>query len=308
MPRRLAILGVGSALIVGMLPASPALGAKHSPLVTSLMRSPKLAAKAVERDNGPFPSTGFVLRSSNGYKLFVVGFPDETVAHHAVVGLKAEGPGNLSNYVVRGTVGRRTIKAKIGDLGSIDMTFHPDHRIGHYRPPCHHRHHKVKLGTWRGTVSFTGEGGYTSVSATRARPTWLYAPESCGGASVGPHTNGAWLNNSGRSFFFEAYQNRGPGTTTRFDAAEFESTPGMGIIRVVWTKGSPRAFTYNRHLTKATVKPPAPFDGKATFAGHHGNGQLSGSLSASFVGGPTVSLAGSRTKAYIQYARIWNVF
>lgn len=256
------------------------------------------------RSGRAVPSTGFRLPSSNGYRIFVVGLPKGIAARQDLVALRAETDGAFSTYVVRGDVTARAIKARIGDLGKIDMTFHPHRDTRRVKPRCWSRHFKVRLGTWRGTISFTGESGYTSVIAERAKPTWLYGPRSCETANSDP--TGAWLNNSTRRTFFETYQNGGPGTPTEFTATEFESSDEMGIAREVWTRGSASAFTYNRRLTKAIVDPPAPFGGSATFkqTRRPGKGTLAGDLRASFVGGPTVRLVGRRNAAYIQHGTI----
>jgi hypothetical protein len=262
------------------------------------------AQAGAERSDRPFPSTGFRLKSSNGYRIFVVGLPEGFAAHHDIVGLRAETDGAFSTYVVRGHVTARRIRAQIGDLGKIDMSFHPHAAVRRVSPRCSRRHYKVRSGTWRGTIEFAGESGYTSVSAAQAKPTWLYGPASCETATSDP--DGAWLNNSGPQTFFEAYQNGGPGTATQFSANELESTRQMGISREVWTRGPASAFTYNGRLTRARVEPPAPFAGSAIYkkTTRAGKGTLKGDLSASFPGGPTVSLVGQRNAAYIQHGTI----
>ena len=124
---------------------------------------------------------------------------------------------------------------------------------------------------------------------------------------IDPRFDGAWLHDHTPTSSFDAYQNRGPGTTTRFRADETEFTQSLTIFREVWVKGTPDVFSYNSSLTQATVAPPAPFQGQASFAAtdDRGHGTLSGTLTAVFPGNPTpVSLVGSEGKARIRYAKV----
>jgi hypothetical protein len=302
-------LGIGALTLAAFLTLTVAAHALSSRTLkrAAAPAAPRLQTKARSGQSGPYPSTGFRLQASNGYRIFVVGLPGRTAARHDIVGLRAETDGAFSTYIVRGNVTSKTIKAQIGGLGTIDMSFHRTRGIHHVRPRCAKHPYKVKAGVWRGSIDFTGESGYTTVSATEAKPTWLYGPASCG--SVRGSTTGAWLNNSGRDTHFEAYQNGGPGTRTDFNATVYHSSKRMGIVREVWTHGPADAFTYNGKLTKARVTPPAPFSGSATYrrSGRYGKGTMNGDLSATFPGGSTASLVTRKNAAHFQHAEVREV-
>jgi hypothetical protein len=261
----------------------------------------------------PLRTTGFRVSGTNGYTVFVTWLPAGFAGTPTPqVGIKAITAGAFSTYVVPGTASRTRIEAQFGALGTLDMTFHPSGRLGHYHPRCsgrrYHlkRRYLVKEGTWRGTINFTGEAGYTTVAASQAKPTYLFDPRTCESISGGKGDGGGWLSNAGTSTFFDAYQNGGPGTRTSFRAAEFEPGAAIGIYREVWVTGPPEAFTYNTALTNATVAPPPPFQGQASVQAFGKNriGTLTGTLAASFPGGPTASLTGPDGAAHLEYAKV----
>jgi hypothetical protein len=261
------------------------------------------------RADRPHHATGLRVQASNGYTAFVTGLPKGVIGPTAGVGIKLITSGASATYLVPGTFGRRRIVAQFGDLGSLDVTFHPSGKLGRYHPQCTRSRYRVKKGVWEGSINFTGDGGYTTLAATQAKPTFLFDPQVCESITGGKADGGGWLSVAGQSTFFDAYQNDGRGTSTAFRAAEFESGTPMVISREVWTTGTPQAFTYDNALTNATAQPPPPFQGLATFQSTRRNGfgrdgTFTGSLSASFPGGPTVSLTDPGSSAHIEYANV----
>jgi hypothetical protein len=299
--------GLGALVLMAALATTP--GA-HGSTLTSPKRLAAPSLRPLQRPSThrsePFPSTGFRLRASNGYHIFVTGYPKGAVSHHDEVSLFAKTDGAVAGYTVRGEVTSRRIRADIGTLGSIDMRFHRGKGHRHFRVACSSGRYKGKWGAWRGKVDFTGESGYTAVSASHAKPTWLYEPSGCSSVTTGTGIRGVWLDDISAQTFFDAYQNKGRGTRTQFDATEFEASSGMDIIRQVWTHGSPSAFTYNKRLTKATAIPPAPFAGSVDFTRtrHSRKGTLKGDLTAIFPGTGPVSLVGPKNDARIQHAEV----
>jgi hypothetical protein len=299
---------IGAAILAGTLALAPVAKAANAPIGDwdTASSSERAQAMATHRSR-PYPSTGFRVRGTGGYRIFVTGYPKGTVAHHDVVSLVAEADGALAGYTVRGEVTSKRIKADVGEFGSIDMRFHPRKGHGHFTPTCSSSRYKVKRGRWRGEIDFSGESGYTTVSAKRAKPTWLSEPTGCSSVDTGSGVRGVWLDNISGQTFFDAYQNGGPGTRTQFDATKFEgSSGGVDIVRQVWTDGSPDAFTYNKRLTKASATPPAPFHGSVSFtrSPHSRKGTLEGDLTATFPGTGPVGLVGSKNDASIQHARV----
>src|SRR5581483_1411243 len=80
--------------------------------------------------------------------------------------------GNADYYSTSATVSAKAVKAQFGDapeLGSIRMAFHvkKKKRIDH-AGVCKGKATTEKLGAWKGTLTFTGEGGYTHLSVAKA--------------------------------------------------------------------------------------------------------------------------------------------
>jgi len=226
-------------------------------------------------------SNGFRLAGTNGYTIEVVGVQEGEIALPVdLVAVIARARGARVEYVVPGTVSEDTISAQLSAFGSIDMRFEPSGTLGTYRQSCSRTLAKGQEGSWIGTFQFSGENGFTSASATEARPIWpgIGVCEESSVSSGGP---GAWLSVSGpMGFNFDAAQNKGPGTPVEFEASGREQMPGLSIRSEIWIGGSAKTFTYDKRLRHALVRPPAPFSGSARFTRKSGqrHGTWSGSL------------------------------
>jgi hypothetical protein len=299
--RRTAGLGA-LALAASLIVAPAADGLKIASPPRLAPPSPPL--QKVSSHRSVLPSTGFHVRGSNGYRILVDGEPKGAVSHHAEVFVLVETDGAVADYSVRGEVTSNRIKAHVGALGSIDMRFHRRKGSRRYRIPCAGNRNKGEWGIWRGKINFTGESGYTAVSARRAKPIWLFQTNGCSDVETGSGIRGVWLSNISGQTFFDAYQNKGPGTRVQFDATDFEHTDGVDIVRQVWTPGSPKTFRYNKRLTKATATPPAPFGGSVSFTRkrHSRKGILKGDLTATFPGTGPIGLVGVKNDARLRHA------
>jgi hypothetical protein len=80
----------------------------------------------------------------------------------------------------------------------------------------------------------------------------------------------------------------------------FELVEG-GVDAEAPSAAGARAFRWNLETGTATLRPPAPFTGSATFTrhGHDGHGTWKGSLGMPIFGGESVELAGSAFRAFI---------
>lgn len=93
---------------------------------------------------------------------------------------------------------------------------------------------------------------------------------------------------------------RGPHGVSLF-ATLSELREGMSVARGVQLRAGSGAFRWNREKGTATLRPPAPFTGSATFTqnGHNGHGIWRGSLGMPILGGEPVELAGRAFRASI---------
>jgi len=100
-----------------------------------------------------------------------------------------------------------------------------------------------------------------------------------------------------------AAQVRGRGKV-RLLAVESASEGSIGVIRFVKTQADPSVLSVDGILSRATVKPPAPFSGTGAYEQGPGNAKSwTGSLAVSFLGAPHVPLTGAPFLARL--ARGW---
>jgi len=169
---------------------------------------------------------------------------------------------------------------------------------------------------FEGTFEFTGENEYVHLEAAQAEGTVQIYPEPrdcprgrlAGRGSYHPvySDEGATLQAVSRStkrarevLVFDDGQ-RGPHRVALY-ATLGERREGVLVARGVQMRVGPRAFRWNLEKGTATLRPPAPFTGSASFTrhGHDGHGTWKGSLSMPILGGEPVELAGRAFRAFI---------
>jgi hypothetical protein len=270
-------------------------------------------------------SASFSLRGSNGFLVDVTGQGDEVTliaserwAPVATFGPSGQprsaGTGNGASTIYTAPAkgaGPETVEAGLGELGRIAVRFHPSGRrvVSTARQACGRPGRVVRrLGVFVGTISFEGEGGYTTVAATSARgsvgtplPPGCRTPGPTSGAAVassmpiGSAPGGAVLSavdpRTGSGF------RAAPGTGgVSFRArVEERNSDGVTVVRRAQAGAPASAFRFNRSLTWATVTPPAPFSGTARFAARAGV-RWRGSLRVTFPG-LSVPLTGAGFRA-----------
>lgn len=258
----------------------------------------------------------FQFHSSDGYRITVEGY-DATAAIDVA---KKPSYGNKawSTYIARGKVSTTSIRGDFGDLGKVDMRFHPSGPtvLGKRHARCIGPHrYKITRGAFVGTVRFRGEGGYTSARVHRVQgkvvtPRFLFCADTLfpGDGGHKKAKNRAKVTRL-YSFFrsgltamaFSAAERGGKATYL----AEMEQTAGsVGVFRGVSVRASPVTFAFDNALSFAGVTPPAPFSGSGSFQrGPSGVKSWTGSLAVSFPGAPDMPLADPRF--HTQLTRSW---
>ncbi len=249
----------------------------------------------------------FKLRASAGYSIVVVG-GSARGKHPAVVLVLVRGPGGEVTYSAPATaVSATSIQADLGSLGRIDVAYSPSGRSKTARSSCGGGPLRYDAGFFEGTIEFSGEEGYTEVTATRAPidPQFvldLVCPGDVTPTGSGPGLPGAELRvrpQRGDGVSFVAHKNT-PGSRAGFTATVSEKRDGIGIARGVSVRGLPGTFRYRHTLRFASVRPPAPFSGSAVFSrSKHGPAVWSGSLAVDFPGRSNVSLTAGMPHAAI---------
>jgi hypothetical protein len=258
----------------------------------------------------------FRLPAANGYTLQV-----KTEGQLTLVTLSRGHPRSSSTYYVSDSAGDGTIEADLGALGHIDVRFEPSGETKaievrqFHGPRCSVFH---QAGNFTGTISFRGEAGYTAVDAVSAWGTvgpsarglcdGLAARERQEPEPMGRNVERVWVVED------PSLENHNPFSTETESATYFAvlteglrarylvnrvevPTPQLSITRNIDVTGSRSSFSYRSDLRSATLRPPAPFSGEATYSARQG--RLRGDLAVELPGLPPQPLTGPGFEARI---------
>lgn len=225
----------------------------------------------------------------------------------------SRGP-QVAYYAAPAKVTAERVTARFGSLGELDYHFTP-RRQG--RVDCN----GVEEGeaVFEGTFNFTGENGYVQIEAGHAEGSFRIYPEpkncpqkrlarravpyhpsySDEGATLQARA-GSRANGRIREISVFDDGQRGPHKVVVF-ATLAEEREGLTVARGVQLAAGSGAFRWHLEKGTATLRPPAPFSGSATFTrhGHDGHGTWEGSLDMPIFGGEPVELAGGEFRAFI---------
>lgn len=217
--------------------------------------------------------------------------------------------GNASAiYIVRSAkTPADRIAARFPGLGRVSLRMHPMGEAQYLPPFCRGRPSIKQAGIFRGTIRFKGERGFTRALASHARG-YMYRSfkEVCrrsdGDFSDEPipgYLLTAAARSHGGGVLFGAFRSTDESITqgdTYYSALMSERLRGMLIARTAFTRARPDTYVVegpNTRPDSATVTPPAPFSGDASFHWAPGmSGEWSGSLSVDLPGAGTVPLTG----------------
>jgi hypothetical protein len=276
----------------------------------------------------------FSVPGTHGFKVIVLASVEGASSPVRIV---AEDRMGAAEYQTLGTVTSSAINASFGQLGRIALRFHPSGRVLHNHvsgdPECPSG--AAQLGEFTGSLSFRGEGGYTTVSTHRVAggvgaptaPIDHHEELSLGCPNANRHTFIAppgqlppSLHENSSGFRELSAVATGPGETTAFGAAGFslrhsetaatdpesclfvalteELREAVQIARFIAAGGPGRECPLAGSPASVTVTPPAPFSGTATLQ-RNGDGSTSwtGSLGVAMLGREPVALAGPLFKA-----------
>jgi hypothetical protein len=235
---------------------------------------------------------------------------DGDVSATLIVG---RGP-RVAYYSAPAEVTADRVTARFGSFGELDYRFAPKAKG---RVACGGSEQGEAV--FEGIFDFTGENGYVHVEASRAEGSFqVYpAPKSCAPQrlarrAVAYHPSysdtGATLQATAvapgrtRGREISVYDEGRPGPHAVFVFATLaERREGVTSARGVQLTAGPGAFRWNLKRGTATLRPPAPFTGSATFTryGHDGHGTWKGSLGMPIFGGEPVKLTGAAFRSFI---------
>jgi hypothetical protein len=244
-----------------------------------------------------------VLHGSHGYGITVDAYPGGRGRGARVVVL-VEGRRSFLRYTAPASLAGEGIHANLGRFGRIDLRWVPDGRVGEVTLACHghapRRTFRFDRGAYVGTLRFRGGGGFTAVRAHRVawQPSWYRSYDTCR-REGGEYTPGpgkilqADIGVHDPTVRFFAYQPR-CGAPVDYEAFDRERVGRIGIDRSTWTHGGAPTLSSASDFSTATIEPPAPFSGTASFDRAKGaGGTWTGDLIVKFPDGSVAPMAGS---------------
>jgi hypothetical protein len=249
----------------------------------------------------PVPGS-FQLAASNGYNFIVAASP-ASKGRAGLVSIVVAGKNQGVTYNAPATVTETSIQADLGALGAISVTFQRSDMATTAR--CGREKIRFDSGSYEGKIEFHGEEGYTDVVATSAPGNidyWLAGGCGAGftsGSYGNPRARGAelYVRNPGLGPQMSVSKSR-PDAAARISVGVSEYTNGIAIERFTGLRMSAGSFIFDRRLRTATVRPPAPFTGAASFdRGKKAGQRWSGDLTVDMPGRAGVPLTGSALRA-----------
>lgn len=254
----------------------------------------------------------FLLHGMHGYSILVRANPQEGSQDEGVR-LIAWRNGSMAIYEVPAKVTEAKIKATLGGVGRISVEFHPRGKPRIASIKCN-RSAKLRYqpGRWVGRIVFKGEEGFTRVEVRSAKQiVWPFLLIACPYISepveLGPQLPGArlaagWRSKS-RSVGVNAITNY-PGSRLKLGAAIEEQKGQLQITRVAEGFYPGTGFEFDPALSTATVQPPGPFSGTATYSrSAEPQSRWTGDLSVDLPGRANLPLTGARFGVSLEHAR-----
>jgi hypothetical protein len=235
--------------------------------LATTLETPSIAA--AERPAPPDSDLAvFTVRASHGYEVTV--FADRAFEKVAVFASSAQ---STAIYRVPATVTSKTVNAEIGSLGRIAVRAVPGDRKPVVIRSCDGKERlKFAPVAYKGVIEFHGEEGFTDVEAERApfdyRTFREFACATEGGHPAGKFLPGARLDvhrlPESNELSLSATQLR-RGAATEVWVQIDEGPEGLETTRATQVRTGPDALRFDSRLRSATLSPPAPFAGHATY-------------------------------------------
>jgi hypothetical protein len=254
----------------------------------------------------------FRVEASNGYSILVYAANERADGRGQIVlfvGRKNAG----ATYAAPAMLTATSVEADLGSLGEVSLDVIPSGKTKRLRSRCGAEPETAAFEPqrYRGNFEFHGEEGYTEAVTDAPREyTRFFVDLLCAGAGSGETggagTPGARLRLHSHEGLvrlnLQANKNR-PGARTRFEVDLHEKRDGIAISRYALLHAGADAFDYDPLLRSATLEPPAPFSGRATF--HRGAAVASrwtGNLTVDLPGRSNVPLTGTGVGATLTHS------
>lgn len=189
-------------------------------------------------------------------------------------------------YSTRAKVTQEGLEVRFGKLGLIDVAFTPTVTLSSTDPSegCTGEPRTLREGIFSGTIEFTGEREYVRIEGPQAEGSMsVISPWECPegeelapfastsrlwarrGAKHGRESATLWAGRRHCSCLFLAGVHRSRGGGSIFIGERTESRERMEIERAAVVRAGAGAFVFDQAAGTATLRPPRPFKGHATF-------------------------------------------
>lgn len=262
-------------------------------------------------------SVEILLNGTNGYRLtiFAALLPAKKVDVYATRGEEQV------HYEVPATVTHTSIKASLGELGSIDGTFRPSKTVRTIkvstacttnRPPIL----RARLAEFVGRITFRGEEGFTEAGAvpdtspprsereceaiTRHEASSGQQADDVNLLAGGSLSGGQLIFVASQAPIFQLWPQppAPPAPHGSFSVVVISHQDGIAVERSVQVAARPGDFAFDSAYASARVSPPAPFSGSGDFErGPAGSNRWSGDLGVEVPGLGAVDLVAPSFKA-----------
>jgi hypothetical protein len=263
-------------------------------IVALLMALAAGPASGARIESAPVVRVEIDLPTGNGLSAHLETSPDEDVTLE--IGRKWHGAFQGVVYEVPGEVSEAGLKVRFGRLGLIDVGFTPTVTLDETAPSpgCTGAPRTFRKGVFAGTIAFTGERRYIRIEAPQVEGSMsVIAPWQCPeedalnpfepvpsfsrssarpadgkreSASLVAFTRGF------QSSFGAGVHHRHSGGRSVFYGAKYERRERLEISRVTSVLGPASAFDFDHEAGTATLDPPRPLKGHASFRGDQRGG------------------------------------
>lgn len=285
-------------------------------IVTSLAAVSAAVAPAASPETGTIVTIELTLKANHGLHAQLETDEEEMVT------LVLRRKGRFAVYKVKGKVTEAGLKVRFGRLGLIDVAFTPTKTLSSTEPSegCMGEPRTLREGIFTGTIDFTGERKYVRIDGPQAKGSmsvisqWQCPEEPTPFKGTSP----PWARSSEEEkesaslfvlsrrcncgFFAGIHYPKGRGRSI-FYGQNAERREGMEIVRETLAHGGASAFVVDNEAGTATVRPPRPFSGRATFRRRHGRDLWRSTIRMPFLGAGSLRPhgPGSSVRLYPEY-------
>jgi len=187
-------------------------------------------------------------------------------------------------YEVKSEVTEAGLKVRFGRLGLIDVAFTPTKTLSETQPSegCTGAPRTLREGIFTGTIDFTGEREYVRIEGPQAEGSMsVISPWQCSEEGLPPFRGASRFLARSRSkkraaslyagsrhcscFFLAGVHHGKKRGRSIFIGEKSEHREGMEIFRGTYATAGASAFVFDHRAGTATLRPPPPFSGHASF-------------------------------------------